>query len=1202
MDHPIGHTIRGYHFRSQLGRGGCGIVYLAHQKTLSRDVAIKFLLPEFANNPDFVESFDSEAKLVARLEHAHIVPIYDYWHDEENAAIVMRCLTGGNLREVLTLGGKLSLDRVSSVIDQISSALATAHKSGIVHRDLKPENILFDENDTAYLTDFGIAMPSGASTAGNVFTGTLAYAAPEQLQGFPPTPQMDVYSFGIIIYEMLVGRHPAQNMALHELVFWHFNDPVPQISELPKERLEQINEIIQRATEKDPDKRYRDPYEIAIDFRQAMALDIYEAETQRAKLSVIEPERKAIVEHHLDYLYQRLDGLYENLHTTHGEKTDQDIKARIQQLQLEVNYRNNGLKALEQNARFIPPAALQLPSEPAHTLVGIQEMSQTFKAALIGGKSFTLLGPSGIGKSEFAAALARDEAVQTHFNGRVLWMQLGKNPDLFLFIGEWLQALGVSQDDLSQLTTLEDRKKRLQALVGMQPTLVVADDVWKADEIKQALLDSRNKLVYIITTLSADVAAAFSWDFHKVETLDIENRVRLVGSIVPPILKNQDVVRRLVERLGGFPRDLILLAMRLRKAGSSTSRLQREIDRIKISEILAQGYESLALTIEELSEGARKALGALAVLPPEPNTFSEAAGEIICEDLAYVDELVDYSLLKVDASGDRYALHPSFAEYARTYLLPEAAVFERVVDYTLQYAIDHAADFAALALEQRSFENALSLAQEHRLTDLVPAAAAALAPYWEGRGMLEQAERFITSGLEASSHPQQQAQLYLAFARLDEKRGNLEQSAAHLAQALTLADGQDTAFVLALTVEQAQIKNLQSDFEEAKALYHQALEQAQQQRNLMAVSEIYSSLGAIEVYDMGNPDGAKDYFLKSLEAARRVNDPYRISTALRNLGLLETQFFRELAQAKTYLVEALEIARALNHAEQISAVLQARGMLEMAHNRIEQSALYYEEALQKARISNSVEALAFSLLTLANAIVLLDQFSKAEEYLAESLKYAQMLDSDVVVAFIVDVLTKTGETRIARQQIGFNQAVWDTVAESAKAYKVDEAKLAWLDDTRKRLRENGHYNVFIAQSRAQLKLGLIEGDGFHDYEQAKYHLKESLKLAGEVEDTELMVSALNELSHAYIELADFASAEATLRTSIELAHSQPQLLDNALRRVLELGNARLQTHQYEIDERLWTTTLEAARETIHHAPLSEVVDQLRRGENLFPAP
>lgn len=155
-----GRAIRGYTLGEKIGAGAFGAVYRAVQPLVEREVAIKIILPKYANHPDFIRRFETEAQLVARLEHPHIVPLYDYWREPGVAYLVMRLLRGGNVQDLIERG-PLALDQIARLLDQIGSALQAAHRSGVVHRDLKPSNVFLDEDGNAYLADFGIAKNLG---------------------------------------------------------------------------------------------------------------------------------------------------------------------------------------------------------------------------------------------------------------------------------------------------------------------------------------------------------------------------------------------------------------------------------------------------------------------------------------------------------------------------------------------------------------------------------------------------------------------------------------------------------------------------------------------------------------------------------------------------------------------------------------------------------------------------------------------------------------------------------------------------------------------------------------------------------------------------------------------------------------------------------------------------------------------------------
>lgn len=259
-------TIQGYLVHEEIEAGGFGVVYRATQPLLGRDVAIKFILPHYANEPEFVRNFEAEAQRIARLEHPHIVPVYDYWRDPHGAYLVMRWLPRtlkARLQE-----GVLTLTETLHLLDQIADALAATHRQGVIHRDIKPGNILVDDQNNYYLTDFGIAkdLLSRVMTGSHIMKGTVAYIAPEQARGEVVSPQTDIYSLGVMLYEVLTGQHPLEGLSSAEMIVKHLNEPLPDLPaplQLPME----LNAVLQKATAKQSINRYHDTLQFAHAFR-----------------------------------------------------------------------------------------------------------------------------------------------------------------------------------------------------------------------------------------------------------------------------------------------------------------------------------------------------------------------------------------------------------------------------------------------------------------------------------------------------------------------------------------------------------------------------------------------------------------------------------------------------------------------------------------------------------------------------------------------------------------------------------------------------------------------------------------------------------------------------------------------------------------------------------------------------------------------
>ncbi len=274
-----GQTIKGYELQARLGQGGFGAVYRAYQPSVRREVAIKVILPEFANQPEFIRRFEAEAQIVAHLEHLHIVPLYDYWRDATGAYLVMRWLRGGSLRQALK-SGAWPLDDVGRLVEQITAGLAVAHRHGVVHRDLKPDNILLDDDRNAYLADFGIAKDLqnlarldtiyAAEEEQGRLMGSPYYLSPEQIRLEPVSPQSDIYSLGIVLYEILTGKTPFEGLPIATVITKHLEEPLPHLLDARPDLPAALHHVIAKATEKKPADRYPGVAALYADFRRAL--------------------------------------------------------------------------------------------------------------------------------------------------------------------------------------------------------------------------------------------------------------------------------------------------------------------------------------------------------------------------------------------------------------------------------------------------------------------------------------------------------------------------------------------------------------------------------------------------------------------------------------------------------------------------------------------------------------------------------------------------------------------------------------------------------------------------------------------------------------------------------------------------------------------------------------------------------------------
>ncbi len=276
MSSLLGTTLSGrYRLESRIGSGGMSTVYRAHDETLERFVAIKLMNREVASDSDQLERFRREARAVARLSHPNIVHVIDAGEDESRPYIVFEYIDGETLKERIRRLGRLEIPEAVAYCVEVARALGAAHANHVVHRDVKPQNVLIDHDGTAKVTDFGIArtLEEEGLTADGRVLGTTDYVSPEQALGKHVTGQSDLYSLGVVLYEMLTGELPYRGENQVAVAMMHVREQVPDVRRLRPEVSAALAAVIDRATAKELPRRYSDDSEMVAELERALALE-----------------------------------------------------------------------------------------------------------------------------------------------------------------------------------------------------------------------------------------------------------------------------------------------------------------------------------------------------------------------------------------------------------------------------------------------------------------------------------------------------------------------------------------------------------------------------------------------------------------------------------------------------------------------------------------------------------------------------------------------------------------------------------------------------------------------------------------------------------------------------------------------------------------------------------------------------------------
>lgn len=279
MPFQIGENVGPYRLIAKLGKGGMATVFKAYHPSLDRYVAIKALHPAFMEHPGFIDRFEREAKVVAKLDHPSIVPIYDFSEHEDRPYLVLKYVQGETLKARLGKS-RVTYREARQIFRVISSALAYAHQRGVLHRDVKPSNVLMEEGGQMYLADFGlarIAETSQTTLSGQMMMGTPHYISPEQAKGLGGLDEgTDIYSLGVMMYELLVGEVPFQADTPFSVIHDHIYSPLPIPSEMNPDLHPDVEKAILKALAKKREDRYQDVPEMMGVFLQALDNQIKE--------------------------------------------------------------------------------------------------------------------------------------------------------------------------------------------------------------------------------------------------------------------------------------------------------------------------------------------------------------------------------------------------------------------------------------------------------------------------------------------------------------------------------------------------------------------------------------------------------------------------------------------------------------------------------------------------------------------------------------------------------------------------------------------------------------------------------------------------------------------------------------------------------------------------------------------------------------
>jgi len=895
MQDLSGQTFRGYELRERIGAGGFGAVYRAFQQSVNREVAVKIILPERANNPEFVSRFETEARLIAQLDHLHIVPLFEYWRETNGMAfLAMRWLRGGSLRGILR-ANPLSLETTYRIIDQVGDSLTFAHQRGVIHRDIKPDNILLDEQRNAYLSDFGIAKDTITNvniTSTNSAPGTPAYAAPEQVGGGLILPQADVYALGITLYEMLTGEHPFPSSPMQ-----HLYEPLPSVAARRRDVSVAVDEVILRATAKRVNDRYRDIQTFTAALHAAMRPSRDEADTPTARLPSI---RTGIATPPLDTI------------------TDQrSVAPPVPSVQVTPARRD---VPIEQSAQLIRIVS-DIPSRP-ETLIGRDMLLDEIAALLDRGMKVLLQGLGGMGKTSLAAETVARRI--TAGNAPILWLRAaGDDGEAWLIAlarpFDAHQAVALAKGD-AQAATLR------QLLKDNEIKLVVLDDAWDGKALKRVVDAIPSGLPALITSRQRFPVGKIL----DVGELDNMQAIELLNFHASEMftLDDSDAVE-LCDRLGNHPFTLEIAGKTLQVDGLTPVELIARIAEAPHLLEMPEGYAAQGRSsVNELlndsvfaldfdSRAVFLAFGALFV----PDVTVELLANAMDRDMKFVEEtlttLARRGLARREHApqGDitYYSIHDLAYSYARA--VPSIPR-EAVVAACRAFATAHLNEFDALDVERSNILKAAEAAFTMGDNDSIIAIMRALTvdgSYFNARGHDTLLLACINKAVEAArAEGDSQAETLHYFLS---RRGNAHYNSDDLPHAMMdYQEALDLAVQLDVVARQVilrcVISKIHSDtgeFEKAETQLAQANELAVIACDDVLVARVLEHRGYHFAEAKKDYQHAKIIYLEQVQLAEKFKDPERLFFALHNLGAAH-MYLSEYKDALPIAERAIDIA------------------------------------------------------------------------------------------------------------------------------------------------------------------------------------------------------------------------------------------------------------------------------------------------------
>ena len=685
----------------------------------------------------------------------------------------------------------------------------------------------------------------------------------------------------------------------------------------------------------------------------------------------------------------------------------------------EKRKRSQPSKRAQEKPKIFPDA---LPAEPE--LEGRDDQLEGVKEQLFTDDKtnrFSLHGIPGVGKTALALKLVYDEEVKEHFDG-ILYAGLGRDGDVLAQLGNWAGQLGISDEALKELTTIEQRAERIRTEIGNRHMLLVADDIW-TEKAAASFNIGIPTCVQLITTRSPRIAIKFAGERNiiSVTKLTDDYGFKLLQNIAEKAVEADRVrAERLVEIVGGLPLALILIGKCLEVAASSgdqrakwtMDQLLEEVEkRLSLAEPQSSRdrhpslseEEDISLTVviqisdEFLGKEARGALRALSIFPSQPSTFSdEAALAVTAASKETIYELVDSGLLETD-KHERYFLHQTITDYARDKRKKDAevegingAVFERMADFYKDYLQAHQNEYKMIEDEQENITVALRGAVDSHHIEVAVDIVIDFFELLEGRGLYDFAYDVTQQVLRLEQDKGKSRNLSLLLrnkGRIERNRGNIEDAMESFLEGFSIAkkfEDKKAQAILSMSVGAICIDI--GEYDDGKRYSQEGLSFARELELHEITSTLLSNLGIVAIHQ-GEFNSAEIYYQESLEFAHKSGNISKVISLLTNMASL-TEHLGKYNKAKEYVLKAINLAKRIGRRKDLIFLFLSQGTIASQQGDHNQAEICFQKGWKLARELGDKQGIIYSLQNLGTLEVRRGNPSQAEEYLIDGLKQA----------------------------------------------------------------------------------------------------------------------------------------------------------------------------------------------------------------------